>query len=99
MVQVPTPTMLAVVPETVQTPVVFEVKLTARPELAEALSETDPPYVWLGIGAKVIVWLPCWAVPLRLMVCVAALPLRLLFVRTAWPCTAPTLAGVKAMLR
>ena len=76
--------MVAVLPETAQTLVVFEEKLTAKREVAEALSETDPPYVCVGIVAKVIVWLPCWAVPLKLIVCEAAVPFRLLFVRTAW---------------
>jgi hypothetical protein len=41
-VQVPADTRVAVVPETVQTPVVEDVKLTARPEEAVPLRLTDP---------------------------------------------------------
>ena len=40
-VQVPTVTKVTVVPETVQTPVVAEVKLTVRPEEAVALTVTE----------------------------------------------------------
>lgn len=43
MVQVPTARNVAVVPETVQTEVVSEAKLTGRPELADATSMCDPP--------------------------------------------------------
>ena len=41
-VQVPTVTNVTVVPETVQMPVVAEVKVTARPEVAVALRVTGP---------------------------------------------------------
>ena len=39
---VPAETKVAVVPETVQTDVVVDAKLTVRPELAVALRLTDP---------------------------------------------------------
>jgi hypothetical protein len=42
MVQVPEERMVAVVPETVQTPLVVEAKLTARLEVAVALRQNDP---------------------------------------------------------
>ncbi len=45
MLQVPAPTNEAVVPETVQTPVVDEAKLTANPELAVALRVIEVPTV------------------------------------------------------
>ena len=43
MVQVPVVTKVAVVPETVQTEAVSEAKLTARPELADALRASGVP--------------------------------------------------------
>ena len=57
MVQVPLVKRFAVVPETVQTLVVSELKLTVRPELAVALSATVPPTVCVAIAPKVMVWL------------------------------------------
>jgi len=57
MVQVPGNTSDAVLPETVHTVGVIEVKLTARPELAVAdnVSEVRASFL-LGMGAKVMVW-------------------------------------------
>ena len=59
-VQVPPAITVAVAPATVQTPGVADEKLTARPELAVAVSATD----WFGTNGetsagsvKVIVWL------------------------------------------
>jgi hypothetical protein len=43
-------------PLTVQTPVVCEAKLTARPELAEAQSVSSAPAVWVPGVLNVIVW-------------------------------------------
>ena len=54
--QVPALTSVAVVPETVQTAVVREAKLTVKLELADALSVSGVPRTWLGIGLNVIVW-------------------------------------------
>ncbi len=57
MVQVPAETRIAVVPETVQTPVVVDVKLTARPEDAVALRLVDPVESDVaGIVAKLMDW-------------------------------------------
>lgn len=53
--QVPEAIKVAIVPETVQMPVVVEVKLTARPEEDVAESVSGEPTVWAEIGAKVIV--------------------------------------------
>jgi hypothetical protein len=47
---------VAVVPETVQTLAVVEAKLTARMELAVAESVSGVPTVCAAIGPKVIVW-------------------------------------------
>jgi hypothetical protein len=47
---------VAVAPETVQTAVVLEAKLTASPELADALRLALPPTVWVAMAANVIVW-------------------------------------------
>ena len=55
MVQVPAARKVAVVPETVQTLAVVEVKLTGRPELAVALSVSGVPTVCAPGLAKVIV--------------------------------------------
>jgi len=66
MVHVPVAMKFAVVPETVQTLVVVEAKLTAKPELAVAESVSGVPTVW-GLGAaKVMV---C-ALPLTVKLCV-----------------------------
>jgi len=56
MVHVPAPVSAAVAPETVQTDGVVEAKLTANPELADAIRATWPPTVWAGIAANVMVW-------------------------------------------
>jgi hypothetical protein len=55
-VQVPAATRLAVVPETVQTLVVVEAKLTANPEVAVAFSPSVVPRLWVPIAPKLIVW-------------------------------------------
>jgi hypothetical protein len=55
MVQVPAFTSVTVVPETVQTAVVSEAKLTVKLELADALSVSGVARTWLGIGLNVIV--------------------------------------------
>ncbi len=55
MAQVPTETIVAVVPETVQTDVVVDAKLTVRPELAVALRLTVPAdRCVVGIVGKVM---------------------------------------------
>lgn len=54
-VQVPEAINVAVVPETVQMPVVVEVKVTARPEVDVAESASGVPTVWAEIARKVIV--------------------------------------------
>ncbi len=55
-VQVPTPTIVAILPETVQTLVVDEAKETANPESAVALSTTDRVANVLSvIAVKVII--------------------------------------------
>ena len=54
-VQVPAAMNVAVAPDTVQTPVVVEVKLTAKPELAVAESVSGVPTFCEGGAAKVMV--------------------------------------------
>jgi hypothetical protein len=54
-VQVPTATKVAVVPLTVQTPVVREVNVTIKPELAFADSVSGLPTVWVPGALNVIV--------------------------------------------
>ena len=54
MVQVPAAMKFAVTPETVQTAVVVEAKLTAKPELADAESVKGVPTVWAGMAPKVM---------------------------------------------
>jgi hypothetical protein len=49
--------MVAVVPETEQTEVVAEAKLTVSPELAVADRVTFAPTIWLPIVGKIMVWL------------------------------------------
>ena len=57
MEQVPTETSVTVVPLTVQTGVVVEEKLTARPELAVAASVTGPLPKAMAAGCpNVMVW-------------------------------------------
>lgn len=57
MEHVPTATIVTVAPDTVQTDVVCELKLTARPELAIAETVNGAvPNGWLAIAQKVIVW-------------------------------------------
>ena len=54
--QAPTPTIVTVLPATVQTGVVVEAKLTASPELAVAVTVNgDTPYVTLLSVPKVMV--------------------------------------------
>jgi hypothetical protein len=56
MVQVPTVTTLTVAPETVQTPVVVDAKLTGKPELADAFTANGAtPNVWFANAANEIV--------------------------------------------
>jgi len=55
MVQGPAALNVAVVPETVQMPVVVDVNLTGKPELAEAESVSSVPTVCAGIVGKVMV--------------------------------------------
>jgi hypothetical protein len=58
MVQVPAEIKVTVVDETVQTPVVAELKATARPLVAEAETVKVPvPSVRFARAPKVIVWL------------------------------------------
>ncbi len=54
----------AVVPETVQTDVVVEAKLTAKPELAVAESVSDVPAAWAGMAPKLMVCGPGFTVKL-----------------------------------
>jgi hypothetical protein len=54
-VQVPAVRRVAVVLETVQTLGVVEVKVTARPEVAVALSVSGVPLIWVGMAPKVMV--------------------------------------------
>jgi len=57
---VPGLTSVRVVPDTVQTDKVVDVKVTARPEDAVALSVKGAvPYAWLERAPNVMVWLPC----------------------------------------
>jgi hypothetical protein len=56
MVQFPAVTKVAVVPETVQTAVVEELKETTNPELAVAESVTVVPTTWVPGLLKVMVW-------------------------------------------
>ena len=59
MEQVPAATSVSVLPLTVQMPVVVEVKLTARPELAVAASAGGAvPTVWLPGEVNVMVCAP-----------------------------------------
>ena len=56
MEQVPPPTTVSVVPETVQTDMVVEAKLTVRLDVDEALRVMgETPYVWLLSVPKVMV--------------------------------------------
>ena len=81
MVQVPAATNVTVAPDTVQTGVVCELKLTGRLELAVALTvKGGAPNGTSGSGPKVMVWLHCTSVialdcnvPLLLAVSVAVL--------------------------
>src|ERR1035441_1142535 len=70
MVQVPTATIVTVepvAPDTVQTAVVCELKLTVRPELAVALTVNGGvPSSWLESAANVMVWGVCtWKTMVR----------------------------------
>ncbi len=55
MVQVPAARNVAVLPETVQTVVVEDVKVTLRPELAVALNASVVPAAWLAGAGNVMV--------------------------------------------
>jgi hypothetical protein len=58
-VHVPVAFSVTVVPETLQTLVVCELKLTARPEVAVALTVKVPePRVWFASAPKAMVWVP-----------------------------------------
>src|SRR5437867_12034842 len=60
MVQVPTATSVTVEPDTVQTEVVCELKLTGKPELAFALTVNGAlPNTRFASAPKVMVWLAC----------------------------------------
>src|SRR5438445_4147884 len=60
MVQVPTATSVTVEPDTVQTEVVCELKLTGKPELAVALTVNGAlPNNRFASAPKVMVWLAC----------------------------------------
>jgi hypothetical protein len=67
MVHVPTATNVTVPPDTVQTDEVVEAKLTAKPELAVALTAKGAvPNAWLDSAPNVIVWLPAVTAKLSL---------------------------------
>ena len=58
--QVPTASNVTVLPETLQTFVVCELKLTVRPELAVAFTVNGAaPYASFDSAPNVMVWLPC----------------------------------------
>ena len=59
MVQLPEAMNVAVVPDTVQIEIVWEAKLTAKPEVAVAERVSGFPTVWAAIAPKVMVcaWL------------------------------------------
>jgi hypothetical protein len=66
-VQRPTPTSVTVEPDTVHTDVVCELKLTASPDDAVALTLNGAaPNAWLDNPPKLIVWLPAVTVKLWL---------------------------------
>ena len=55
----PTATSVTVVPDTVQTGVVVDAKLTVKPDEAVALTvKAAVPSAWLDSDPNVIVWLP-----------------------------------------
>ena len=56
MVQLPAVTPLTLLPLTVQTPVVVDVNVTARPDVAVAERVPLPPTATVGAAPKVIVW-------------------------------------------
>jgi len=73
MVHVPTAASVAVAPDTVQTEVVCEAKLTASPELAVALTANGAvPIGSFASEPNVIVWLPCVTAKLWLTAVAAA---------------------------
>jgi hypothetical protein len=60
MVHVPTAASVTIVPDTAHTDAVCEVKLTASPDVAVALTvKGDVPNAWLASVPNVIVWLAC----------------------------------------
>src|SRR5580693_6063031 len=100
MVHVPTATSVAVVPETVQTDVVVEAKLTARLEDAVAVSIKGAlPSAIFEIAPNVMVWLCCRPVPCSGMVWLEGLRLSASSVKTAVLVRAPATCGSKLMLR
>jgi hypothetical protein len=65
MVQVPPETSVTVVPDTVHTDVVCELKLIVRPEVADALTvKGEAPNVWFESPPNVIVCLSGFTVKL-----------------------------------
>ena len=71
MVQVPTVTPFTLLPLTVQTPVVVEVNVTARPGAAVAETVPLPATTIAGAAPKVIDWLPL-ATVIPFVTCAAA---------------------------
>src|SRR5580692_8005242 len=100
MVHVPTATSVAVLPETVQTDVVVDEKLTGRPEDAVAASVKGAlPNIKFESAPNVMVWLWGRPVPCSGMVWVEELTLSALSVKTAVLVREPTACGSKLMLR
>ena len=63
----PGATSVKVVPLTVHTDAVFEPNCTGKPELAVAESAGgDAPMVWLAGALKLMVWVACATITLRL---------------------------------
>src|ERR1700722_19740225 len=100
MVHMPTATSVAVVPETVQTDVVVDAKLTGRLEAAVALSVKGAlPSAKFESAPNVMVWLCCRPVPCSGMVWLEEPTLSASSVKTAELVRAPATCGVKLMLR
>src|ERR1700733_8998004 len=95
MVQVPAISNWAEVPDTVQTVVVREVKLTGNWELAEAVRLIEMPSNWVAMGLKVIVCFKPTPVPLSVTVCVLPATALLLSVTVRAPLCPPVDWGVK----
>ena len=91
--QVPTETSGTVLPETVHTGVVCELKLTAKPELAVARTvNAAEPYARFASAAKVMVWLPC--VTWKLWLTAVAAAYVALPAWVAWIVQVPTATSV-----